>query len=84
MREEFTNSELWTSRGFIPHYDASNKFQMITYRLADSLPKYKVSDELQIEKWKGDFTSGSTASRRLCSRNMKRNRYGKLNIGIVL
>ena len=38
MREEFKNSHLWSKR-FLPHYDASLKFQMITYRLADSLPQ---------------------------------------------
>ena len=48
MRQEFTNSELWASRGFLPHYDASNKFQMITYRLADSLPSEKIPSELQL------------------------------------
>lgn len=38
MRGEFKNSENWHTRGFMPHYDAENKYQMITYRLADSLP----------------------------------------------
>lgn len=45
MRDEFKNSHLWHSRGFLPHYDASNKFQMITYRLADSLPQKIQSNE---------------------------------------
>lgn len=38
MREEFKNSHLWSKR-FLPHYDASLKYQMITYRLGDSLPQ---------------------------------------------
>ena len=38
MREEFKNSDLWHKR-FLPHYNASDKFQMITYRLADSIPE---------------------------------------------
>jgi len=28
----------WSSRGYLPHYDAEGKYQMITYRLSDSLP----------------------------------------------
>jgi len=39
MRDEFRNEQNWKSRGFLPHYDASLKYQMITYRLADSLPQ---------------------------------------------
>jgi len=38
MREEFKNSHLWYKH-FLPHYKAENKYQMITYRLADSLPQ---------------------------------------------
>lgn len=38
MRDEFKNSENWNKR-FLPHYNADYKFQMITYRLADSLPQ---------------------------------------------
>ena len=39
MRHEFKNTELWHSRGYLPHYYASYKYQFITYRLADSLPQ---------------------------------------------
>ena len=39
MQQEFDNSQNWHSRGFIPHYDANLKYQMITYRLADALPR---------------------------------------------
>ena len=38
MRYEFSCHENWHSRR-LPHYDAEDKYQMITYRLADSLPK---------------------------------------------
>ena len=34
----FENPDNWHSRGYLPHYDASSKYQMLTYRLADSLP----------------------------------------------
>lgn len=39
MRHEFDNLQNWHGRDFLPHYDSSDKYQMITYRLADSLPK---------------------------------------------
>lgn len=39
MRDEFKNSGNWHNRGYMPHYDAHGKYQMITYRLADSLPQ---------------------------------------------
>lgn len=39
MRDEFGNSQNWHDRGYIPHYEADNKYQFITYRLADSLPQ---------------------------------------------
>ena len=38
MRDEFRNSENWSKR-FLPHYNADNKYQMLTYRLADSIPR---------------------------------------------
>ena len=38
MRDEFKNTGNW-SKHFLPHYNAENKYQMITYRLADSLPQ---------------------------------------------
>jgi putative transposase len=37
-RPEFRNDADWHNRGYLPHYDVSHKYQMITYRLADSLP----------------------------------------------
>ena len=44
MREEFQQEENWYSR-FLPHYNENGKYQMITYRLNDSLPK-EVWDKL--------------------------------------
>ncbi len=38
MRDEFKSLSNWSKR-FLPHYDAANKLQVITYRLADSLPQ---------------------------------------------
>lgn len=38
-RYEFENYHNWHDRGYIPHYEAKDKYQLITYRLADSLPK---------------------------------------------
>lgn len=35
---EFENHENWSKR-FLPHYNSKDKYQMITYRLADSLPQ---------------------------------------------
>ena len=37
-RHEFDNHEAWHNRGYLPHYEAGDKLQMITYRLGDSLP----------------------------------------------
>ena len=39
QRHEFHNEQNWHERGYLPHYDAAKKYQMITYRLADSLPQ---------------------------------------------
>lgn len=30
---------VWTSRGYLPHYHSTEKSQFITYRLADALPR---------------------------------------------
>lgn len=32
----------WHNRGYLPHFDAAGVYQMITYRLADSLPKHVI------------------------------------------
>ena len=43
-RPEFENDQNWHNRGYLPHYDAAYKYQMITYRLADSLPQKFLQD----------------------------------------
>ena len=42
MRYEFFCQENWRKR-FLPHYDAEEKLQAITYRLVDSLPREVLS-----------------------------------------
>jgi len=39
------DGRIWRSRGYLPHFDQPGMVQMITYRLADSLPR-KVVDRL--------------------------------------
>src|SRR5262249_37234210 len=39
----------WSSRGYIPHYDAEGQTQHVTFRLADSLPPEV------LEKWEEDL-----------------------------
>jgi hypothetical protein len=39
----------WSSRGYIPHYDAEGKIQHVTFRLTDALPMEV------IEKWEEDL-----------------------------
>jgi putative transposase len=40
----------WYSRGYLPHFDSKEKFQSITFRLADSLPQKKLKQlEEQLE-----------------------------------
>src|SRR6476620_11168960 len=34
--------KLWHSRGYLPHYDEQSAIQLLTFRLADSLPKAKL------------------------------------------
>lgn len=41
-------SKGWYSRGYLPHFDAEETFQAITFRLADSLPK-QLLDQWQTE-----------------------------------
>jgi REP element-mobilizing transposase RayT len=43
----------WHSRGYLPHFDAGEIAQTITFRLADSLPK------TVIERWKRELESDS-------------------------
>ena len=60
MREEFKNSHLWAKR-FLPHYHASEKLQIITYRLADSLPKNVLFDRLDNIPGAPHFDSGTNS-----------------------
>ena len=34
----------WYTRGYLPHYDEPGALQMITYRLADSLPQRALAE----------------------------------------
>lgn len=48
----FQNQSLWHSRGYLTHYDGSGVYQLLTYRLSDSLPQSvldKVQSEIQEE-----------------------------------
>ena len=47
-----TNFTSWRSRGYLPHIESSHVIQIITYRLADSLPVHliqKIKEELSTE-----------------------------------
>ncbi len=39
----------WHSRGYLPHFDAEDAFQSVTFRLVDSVPAHT------IERWKTDL-----------------------------
>jgi hypothetical protein len=43
----------WHSRGYLPHFDAGEVFQSITFRLADSMP------QTLLEQWKRDLATES-------------------------
>jgi REP-associated tyrosine transposase len=45
----------WYSRGYLPHFDHIDVIQMITFRLADSLPHERLD---QIEKDAGRENNG--------------------------
>lgn len=36
--------EPWRSRGYVPHYDEPGLFQLVTFRLHDSLPAIKIAE----------------------------------------
>lgn len=44
LMQEGVKQRGWYSRGYIPHYDGGDMYQVITYRLADSLPKEKLRE----------------------------------------
>ncbi|WDE95523.1 hypothetical protein PQO03_07300 [Lentisphaera profundi] len=58
-RQEFVDDRNWHNRGYLPHYDVANKYQMITYRLADSVPQ--------------DILGSMSDGNRACIKNKKRN-----------
>src|SRR6267142_1989844 len=43
----------WHSRGYLPHFDAAEITQSVTFRLADSLP------QAVLERWKSEITADS-------------------------
>ena len=43
----------WHSRGYLPHFDAGEVFQSITFRLCDSMP------QTLLEKWKQELARES-------------------------
>jgi REP element-mobilizing transposase RayT len=45
----------WHSRGYLPHFDAAEITQTVTFRLADSLP------QAVLERWKSEITADSEA-----------------------
>jgi REP element-mobilizing transposase RayT len=45
--------EGWHSRGYLPHFDAGEVFQSITFRLADSMP------QSLLESWRADLVRES-------------------------
>lgn len=53
----------WYSRGYVPHYDGGDIFQVITYRLADSLPKSKL-DQFSAELRQVDPENAKTERRK--------------------
>ena len=48
---EYSEHLPWKSRGYLPHVDAVGELQMITYRLADSLPRAALENiKAELEK----------------------------------
>ena len=45
---EIEKQNHWHSRGYLPHYDCSETYQSLTFRLADSLPQ-KILTDLGVE-----------------------------------
>lgn len=65
MREEFEDTENWHKRGYLPHYDISNKYQMITYRLADALPQKVLYELAGHADWQSASKAEQTQKRKL-------------------
>ncbi len=49
----------WFSRGYLPHLDAPEVWQFVTFRLADALPK------LVVDRWKRELEEEPETDRRL-------------------
>ena len=49
----------WHSRGYLPHYDAENIRQFITFRLADSMPAEQIDAWKQELHWRQDLSADS-------------------------
>jgi putative transposase len=63
-----TGRNTWYSRGYLPHFDEINLTQMITFRLADSLPQARRLElaEARKRKEKVDFDSWLDAGHGQC------------------
>jgi putative transposase len=59
----------WHSRGYLPHLDAANEIQAITFRLADSIPAEV------IDSWKRELAGNEKAG--CASNQILRNRIAK-------
>ena len=64
MRDEFKNTENWVKL-FLSHYNADEKLQVITYRLADSLPQNIIKTLGAPHSDAGLSNSDSEAKRRI-------------------
>lgn len=54
MKYNNTIHKLWHQRGYLPHFDAANTYQMIGYRLADSLPQNVLNEYVDKSKKEPD------------------------------
>lgn len=76
----------WHQRGYLPHYDAPGVTQIITLRLADSLPASRRSEWehlLRIEKGREGLSAGAPTCRRLIGSNhaQSRSQTGAPSVG---
>ncbi len=54
----------WCSRGYLPHFDASEKPQMSTFRVFDSVPQQV------LDRWKQELAHLSEEERNLGALNV--------------
>ncbi len=78
----FQNQHLWHSRGYINHYEGPGFYQLITYRLGDSLPQ-ALLDKLNIELLDEEDKAVKTRKRKLIE-NYLDSSYGSCLLGNVL